>query len=165
MSPAQQAEWEEQVMDYIRRTGATAPMVVAKFVPLWHVSRNTVLAVKREVYRKMRQDADEECGFARERQREALARQLEVADSMGDVRNALKALDQLAKVEGAYKPDHLTLTGDIAIGPANPEATRARMAELLADPEVQALMRATQEEDPDAPDEPPSASPGKNPGD
>lgn len=163
-SAAIQANREAQVRDYIRGQAATAAMVAERFAPQWGVPPSVVHAVRREVYRQLQGEADEECMYARERQREGLSRLIGEANAVGDIGEARKCLDQLAKVEGAYKADAMTLTGDIAIGPANPDATRARMAELLADPEIQAAMRATQAPVPTPTPTPGSPTPdGNNP--
>lgn len=87
-------------------------------------------------------DAAQELPQRRAQLRETMEETYQLAIDSGDLKAATMLLDRMAKLDGAYLETRVTVSGgvEVAIGPGNPEATRDRIKELLANPEIQAQL-------------------------
>lgn len=68
--------------------------------------------------------------------RDAFSEFYRAALDIGDFRSASVALDRLAKIEGAYEPEKIDVSGSVGETLNNPSNIRDRMAKLLENPEL-----------------------------
>lgn len=113
----------------------------------WGITPDTVYTTYiKPAQARMRKEYEDAAPHAGDRIRETLANLYEKADKVGDHKTCAMVLKQMAMLDGANAPTttntHLAggLGVEVAMGPGNPDATRDRMKELLARPEILAKL-------------------------
>jgi hypothetical protein len=136
LSPADVARYVHELIEKIRAEGPTRYGLTSWAMLAWGLQRVQAEEIVARAYSELAALRDTDAEIARDRQREQLGHVYASALGIGDLKAALKALEQLARIDGAYAAERAAVDHNVVLGPDNPETVRARIAELLANPEV-----------------------------
>jgi hypothetical protein len=124
---------------------ASHHQVEREFAEAWSCSRRTVRRYVQAVYRIWAEQTAPLREGARERMRRAFEQHHQLCVARGDMRTAGMMLDRLARLDGAYAPERVELSGRAATAASLCTLTREKLQERIREiaarnPQLRALV-------------------------
>lgn len=133
-------EWLEAKLT----TGRNRACIEREAALQWHVTERTIRRYIAKIHKQWADEATANRPAVRDHLRQSMWTLYVVALDKGDLRTCARLLEQLAKLDGANEADQVKvdLGAAVAVVEPDPDKARARLAELLARPEVADALKA-----------------------